>query len=129
MLGDMMKGLFDYDFKCVSDCDYELEFTTVIKDALLKRVFNKSIKVLRRVKGISVDGNPDTIGGFDIDKRYLKLVALKMRHVLQQVRASVQEDGIIPVSCRVLCGKFKRVDDDWVVTIKYGGEYHDKRNE
>ncbi len=123
------KPKIDYNIRCITPSDYELEFTIAAENKTFLLLFNKAKDRLLKTKGMKVgDANPELINEFEVPEYYYKFLKVTLRKIYQDVRKQVKEKQIELMTHDIKNAKFKRnAANDWDITINLMGIYADKR--
>jgi len=125
---------WDYEFEVINPSDYAMQFSintnhSAIKgNAILKKAFNMTRRILARTKGISVKGDLDIITEFDVPPKYLNYISVTIKSSVKDAEGQIRGDGIHILTSRIDKAKFIRNDaGDWLIRVFIKGEYLDKR--
>lgn len=120
-----MTEKWDYHLRIINPSDFELDLKLLVKNRLLKLIFLKSQKKLRRSKGVDVSGDTELIDRFDVDKRFLGLLKTMIGKVWNITRKKILvEDGFDLLDYYIDQAFFeRRKDRDWDVVLCLKGQY------
>ncbi len=121
------KPKIDYDFKPLTPYEYELTFLMKASSKSFNYIFTQAKEKLNR-KGVKVTGSPDSFNRIDIEPKFYKLIKTILNKKLNQLFKEIQKDKIEVLTSNVIKSFFERdKDGEWIITIKLGGDYADKR--
>lgn len=125
-----MKDKWKYVIRKVNPVDFELEFTFVVKNDLLIKVFNASRDKLAKKKGIEVkDVDIDKVGAFDVTENYFNLIKTFVRKPFKITSGEVRRlDRMNLVNYEVGRVWFVREESFWNIHILTKGSYMEVLN-
>lgn len=121
--------LFDYDIKCTTPKDYELNLILRSNTRIMDYVFKKAKKRLKAKQNIDLqDKKPEDITAFEVPDQYYNIIRVSIKSVFNKAHNIFKKDGIILLNYRIEKVKFvlNKKTNLWEVSIDLSGIYSKK---
>jgi hypothetical protein len=117
--------IIDYDFKCTTPSDFELELSMKADNQLFEWLYEKSSKKLgHKVSETLKDKKPSDVEMFEVPPMFYSFVNSKLRKIKRKIFQGVERDGIVEQKHWINKIMFYRQDNDtWLIKIRLGGVY------
>lgn len=119
---------YHWKFKAINGEDYRIYLTYPADKGLIKKIFNKTVKSMRKKTGMDIKNDPKDIKEFNIpeNQRAIMFPVLyrAIKKHMKEVFKKVKKDGIKPTTGEVVDAIYKLSETDgWHITVVLGGHY------
>ena len=128
------KSLIDYEFNLTGIDTFNMDFKMIADNDLVNSIFSKAKNALKKKQetknfDLNVLDNPQNLERVDIDPVYYNVIRTSMKKYIKKVIEEVAKDNIIVTKYAVTKVYYEKETGakDWLVYIRVGGLYVDKR--